>query len=46
MMIRFIVNQKHKNFFFLELKRKKHGLIIIFVSYRNAYNWYWFFKEE
>lgn len=45
MMIRFIVNQNHI-FFFKELKRKKHGLIIRFVSYRNAYNWYWFFKEE
>ena len=45
MMIRFIVNRKHK-IFFLELKRKEYGLIIVFVSYRNAYNWYWFFKEE
>ena len=44
MMIRFIVNQKHKIFFRIE--KEKKWTIIIFVSYRNAYNWYWFFKEE
>ena len=42
MMIRFIVNQ---NLFF-RIEKEKTWTYNSYYSYRNAYNWYWFFKEE